>query len=83
MDDCSRKVLAIEVDISLSSKRIIRTLDRVIEVRGKPAVIRADNAPEFTSKDLELWAKDLDITIQYIQPGKPTQNGYIESFDRL
>ena len=83
LDDCSREALAIEVDTSLSSRRIIRTLDRVIEQRGKPAAIRADNGPEFTSKDLELWAKDRGITLQYIQPGKPTQNGYIERFNRL
>ena len=54
IDDCSREVLAIEIDTSLSSKRIIRTLDRVIEQRGKPSILRADNGPEFTSKDLEL-----------------------------
>lgn len=83
MDDCSREVLAIEVDTSLSAKRIIRTLDRIIELRGKPQTIRADNGPEFTSKDLELWAKDRSITIQYIQPGKPTQNSYIERFNRM
>jgi putative transposase len=83
LDDCSREALAIEVDTSLSSRRIIRVLDRVIEQRGKPSAIRADNGPEFTSKDLELWAKDRSITIQYIQPGKPTQNGYIERFNRL
>lgn len=83
MDDCSREALAIEVDTSLSSKTIIRTLDRLIELRGKSVVIRADNGPEFTSKDLELWAKDRAIVIQYIQPGKPTQNGYIERFNRL
>jgi putative transposase len=83
LDDCSREALAIEVDTSLSSRRIIRTLDRVIEQRGKPSAIRADNGPEFTSKDLELWAKDRGISIQYIQPGKPTQNGYIERFNRL
>lgn len=83
MDDCSREVLAIEVDTSLSSKRIIRTLDRIIELRGKPQTIRADNGPEFTSKDLELWAKDRDVRIQYIQPGKPTQNSYIERFNRM
>jgi putative transposase len=83
LDDCSREALAIEVDTSLSSRRIIRTLDRVIEQRGKPTAIRADNGPEFTSKDLELWAKDRGITIQYIQPGKPAQNGYIERFNRL
>jgi putative transposase len=83
MDDCSREALAIDIDTSLSSKRIIRILDRIIELRGKPTAIRADNGPEFTSKDLELWAKDRAITIQFIQPGKPTQNGYIERFNRL
>jgi len=83
IDDCSREVLAIEIDTSLSSKRIIRTLDRVIEQRGKPSILRADNGPDFTSKDLELWAKDRCITIQYIQPGKPMQNGYIERFNRV
>lgn len=83
MDDCSREALAIEIDTSLSSKRITRILDRIIEIRGKPTAIRADNGPEFTSKELEPWAKDRAITIQFIQPGKPTQNGYIERFNRL
>jgi putative transposase len=83
IDDCSREVLAIEIDTSLSSKRIIRTLDRLVEQRGRPTAIRTDNGPEFTSKDLELWAKDLGIDIQFIQPGKPMQNGYIERFNRL
>lgn len=83
MDDCSREALAIEVDTSLSSKRVIRTLDRIIEQRGKPTAIRTDNGPEFTSKELELWAIEKDITIQFIQPGKPMQNGYIERFNRL
>lgn len=83
MDDCSREVLAIEVDTSISSKRVIRTLDRVIEIQGKPEVIRVDNGPEFTSKDFSLWAKEKEIHIQYIQPGRPMQNGYIERFNRL
>lgn len=83
LDDCSREALAIEVDTSLTSARIIRVLERVIDERGKPDVLRADNGPEFTSKDLELWAIARGITIQYIQPGKPTQNGYIERFNRL
>jgi putative transposase len=52
IDDCTREVLAIEIDTSLSSKRIIRTLERVILDRGKPNIIRTDNGPEFTSKDL-------------------------------
>lgn len=83
IDDCSREALAIEVDTSLSSKRIIRTLERIIDANGKPATVRSDNGPEFTSKDFELWAKEKGINIQYIQPGKPMQNGYIERFNRL
>jgi putative transposase len=83
MDDCSREALAIEIDTSLSSKRIIRTLERIIEQRGKPKTIRTDNGPEFTSKDFELWCKKQGIENQYIQPGKPMQNGYIERFNRL
>lgn len=83
IDDCTREVLAIEIDTSLSSKRIIRTLERVILDRGKPNIIRTDNGPEFTSKDLELWAKDNEIQIQFIQPGRPMQNGYIERFNRI
>lgn len=81
IDDCTREVLAIEIDTSLSSKCIIRTLERVILDRGKPNIIRTDNGPEFTSKDLELWAKDHEIQIQFIQPGRPMQNGYIERFN--
>jgi len=83
IDDCTREVLAIEIDTSLSSKRIIRTLERVIFDRGKPNIIRTDNGPEFTSKDLELWARDHEIQIQFIQPGRPMQNGYIERFNRI
>ena len=83
MDDCSREALAIEIDTSLSAKRVIRTLERIIEDRGKPAILRSDNGPEFTSKDLEIWCKDNEITLQFIQPGKPMQNGFIERFNRL
>jgi putative transposase len=83
MDDCTREALAIEVDTSLSSKRIIRTLNRTIDMHGKPAAVRVDNGTEFTSNDFELWAKENGITIQYIQPAKPMQNGYIERFNGL
>jgi putative transposase len=83
IDDCTREVLAIEIDISLSSKRIIRILERVILERGKPSVIRTDNGPEFTSKELELLAIDDGFQIQFIQPGRPMQNGYIERFNRI
>jgi len=56
-------------------------LERVIQQRGKAAVIRVDNGPEYTSKDFELWAREEHISIQYIQPGRPMQNGYIERFN--
>jgi putative transposase len=81
IDDCNREALAIEVDTSLSAKRVIRTLEQVITWRGKPQIIRVDNGPEYTSKDFELWAKDNNIAIQFIQPGKPMQNGFIERFN--
>ncbi|MFX1707384.1 IS3 family transposase [Chitinophaga sp. CC14] len=83
IDDCSREALAIEVDTSLSSFRIVRVLDRIIEVRGKPAAIRTDNGPEFTSGYFEQWCNNNGIRLQYIQPGRPMQNGYIERFNRL
>jgi putative transposase len=70
MDDGSREVLAIEVDTSLSSKRIIRVLDRLIVARGLPAMIRVDNGPEFTSHEFEAWCKDKGIELRFIQPGK-------------
>jgi putative transposase len=81
IDDCNREALAIEIDTSLSSKRVIRTLEQVIDWRGKPKVIRVDNGPEFTAKDFEWWCKEKNITIQFIQPGRPMQNGFIERFN--
>lgn len=81
IDDCNRQALAIEIDTSLAASRMIRTLDQLIEWHGKPQTIRVDNGPEFTSKNFELWCADRCIRIQYIQPGKPMQNGFIERFN--
>lgn len=78
IDDFNRESLAIEVDTSLPSLRVIRVLQRLIEQRGIPANLRCDNGPEFISRRLEQWCTDRKITIQFIQPGKPMQNGYIE-----
>jgi len=78
LDDFNRESLAIEVDTSMPSLRVIRVLNRVIEQRGKPANLRSDNGPEFISHLLQQWCEDNKITLQYIQPGKPTQNAYIE-----
>ena len=78
MDDFNRESLAVEVDTSLPSLRVIRVLQKLIEQRGIPANLRCDNGPEFISHKLEQWCTDRKITIQFIQPGKPMQNGYIE-----
>lgn len=83
IDDCTREALAIEADTSISAKRVVRILDKIIEQRGKPTTIRTDNGPEFTSQELEFWCKEKGITMQFIQPGRPMQNGYIERFNRL
>jgi putative transposase len=78
LDDFNRESLAIEVDTSMPSLRVIRVLNRIIEQRGKPTTLRSDNGPEFISHLLQQWCEDNAITLQYIQPGKPTQNAYIE-----
>lgn len=78
IDDFNRESLAIEIDTSLPSLRVIRVLNRIIAQRGKPANIRTDNGPEFISHQLQQWCEDNSITLQYIQPGKPMQNAYIE-----
>ena len=68
MDDCTREALAIEIDTSLSSKRIIRTLESVIAWRGKPQVIRTDNGPEFTSKVLSGGTRNMKSRINLFNP---------------
>ncbi len=82
MDDCSREILCIEIAISISSLRVTQTLEQIINWRGKPLCLRIDNGPEFTIHHFELWFKDEGIAIQFIAPGKPMQNGYIERFNR-
>lgn len=78
VDDFNRECLAIEADTSLPAQRVIRVLDRLILTKGKPANIRCDNGPEFISYALQAWCESHHITLQYIQPGSPTQNAYIE-----
>jgi len=78
IDDFNRESLAVEVDTSLPSLRVIRVLERLVAQRAKPANIRCDNGPEFISHKLEQWCTDKKITLQFIQPGKPMQNAYIE-----
>jgi len=82
IDDYNREGLGIEVDFSLPSERVTRVLDNIMEWRGKPQAIRCDNGPEYTSGHLQEWAAKRNIRIDYIQPGKPQQNGYAERYNR-
>jgi len=82
LDDFNREGLGIEVDLSLPSERVIRSLNQIIEWRGKPSAIRCDNGPEYISQKIIDWSVLNKITLLYIQPGKPTQNAYIERFNR-
>jgi putative transposase len=82
LDDFNREGLAIEVDFSLPAARVVRTLNQIIEWRGKPMGIRVDNGPEYVSGKLQTWAKKRGIGIFYIQPGKPQQNAYVERYNR-
>ena len=82
LDDYNREGLGIEVDFGLPSGRIIRTLDQIIEWRGKPKVIRSDNGSEMCSAEFQHWAARQGIRLMFIQPGKPTQNAYVERFNR-
>jgi putative transposase len=82
IDDYNREGLAIEVDFSLPAERVVRTLNQIIEWRGQPAMIRCDNGPEYISATLQAWAAQRGIRIEYIQPGKPQQNAYVERYNR-
>jgi transposase InsO family protein len=77
IDDFNREALCIEVDVSLPASRVKPALEQVIEWRGKPAMIRCDNGPEYISEVLKAWAAKQEITLGYIQPGNPQQNAYL------
>jgi len=78
LDDFNRESLAVEVDTSLPSLRVLRVLNRIIRERSTPSIIRVDNGPEFISHILQQWCDEHKIALQYIQPGRPMQNAYIE-----
>lgn len=81
-DDFNRESLRIEVDTSLPAPRVVRALDELVELRGAPKRLRLDNGPELISAALHQWALRNGVELVHIQPGKPTQNAYIERFNR-
>ena len=82
LDDFNREGLGIEVDFSLPAEYVVRSLDQIIEWRGKPSAIRVDNGPEYISATLMQWAGQNGIALNHIQPGKPQQNAYVERYNR-
>jgi putative transposase len=82
IDDYNRECLAITIDTTLNSKRVIGQLEQLVGWRGKPQRIRVDNGPEFIADALAEWAKGKEIEIKFIEPGKPYQNGFMERFNR-
>lgn len=81
VDDFTRESLAIEVDVSLSGQRVTRVLDQLVQTRGLPQSIVVDNGPEFTGRALDSWSYQHRVHLALIAPGKPSQNGYAESFN--
>lgn len=82
IDDFNREALAIEIDTSLPSQRLVRVFDQLQTERGLPDVLRTDNGPEFLGEAFVNWCADHGVLIDYIEPGKPNQNAYIERFNR-
>jgi putative transposase len=82
LDDFNRETPRIEIDTSLPASRITRTLDELVEIRDKPAKLRPDNGPELISDELANRANKHGIHLLFIQPRRPTQNGFIERFNR-
>ncbi|RBP57046.1 integrase-like protein [Brenneria salicis ATCC 15712 = DSM 30166] len=82
VDDYNREALAIEIDLNIPAQRVIRVLDRIVADRGCPHKLRMDNGPEFISLALDEWAESRNVELEFIKPGKPTQNAFIERFNR-
>ena len=81
VDDYSRECVAQIVDFSISGERLTRELNRLAETRDLPKAIVCDNGPELTCKAMFFWSKRTGVKLNFIQPGKPTQNAFVESFN--
>jgi len=81
VDNYTRESLAIEVGSGMKGHDVVQVLERISDTRALPNTIRLDNGPEFTSKVLDKWAYEKGVTLDFSRPGKPTDNGYIESFN--
>ncbi len=82
IDESNREILAIEIDISLPAARVVRTLEQLEEIHGLPQAIRLDNGSELRSAIFMGWCEEKGIALQFIQPGKPSQNAFIERFNK-
>jgi putative transposase len=82
VDDFNREALTIVIDFNLPAARVVRELDQIAAVRGYPLKLRLDNGPEFIALALAEWAEQHGVTLEFIKPGKPMQNGFIERFNR-
>ncbi len=82
IDEGNREALRIECGMSIPSARLVRVMTQLIEVYGKPRAIRLDNGPELTAQAFTEWAKEREIQLLFIQPGKPNQNAFVERFNR-
>jgi putative transposase len=81
VDDYTRECPTIEIDTSLGGLRVRRVLDRIASERGLPEAIVLDNGPEFRGRALAAWSEERRVRLEFIQPGKPAQNAYAESFN--
>lgn len=81
VDDFNRECLAAEVDTSITGVRVVRVLERLREWRGLPQILVMDNGPEFAGQALDVWAYEQGVKLHFIEPGKPVQNAFIESFN--
>jgi putative transposase len=81
VDDFNRGCLAAEVDTSITGTRVVRVLERLREQRGLPQALVKDHGPEFAGQALDVWAYERGVKLRFIEPGKPVQNAFIESFN--